>query len=153
MGADTPRDGFPRRKRLIALTQPARNVRAKCSMKLELWRTDRDICRTLACSECAPSHCDYRNGKVQRLRLNHHGLSWASRPQEVIFGESNIGGPSGRKRAGVGSVVADINDSAGCGETGSWAGLRQKTRCPPWVSTGRTQSEHIEFASPRMSGH
>src|SRR5262245_9822169 len=68
--------------------------------------TDRDICRTLACSECAPSHCDSRNGKVQRLRLNHHGLSWASRPQEVIFGESNIGGPSGRKRAGVGSVVA-----------------------------------------------
>ena len=30
-------DGFPLRKSLIALTQPARNVRAKCSMKLELW--------------------------------------------------------------------------------------------------------------------
>jgi nucleotide-binding universal stress UspA family protein len=27
---------FPRRKSLIALTQPARNVRAKCSMKLAL---------------------------------------------------------------------------------------------------------------------
>jgi hypothetical protein len=106
MGADTPRDRFPRRKRLIALTQPARNVRAKCSMKLELWRADRDICRALACSECAPSHCDYRNSKVQRLRLNRHGLSWASRPQEAIVGESNIGGPSGRKRAGVGSAVA-----------------------------------------------
>ena len=40
-------------------------------------------------------------------------------PQEAIVGESNIGGPSGRKRAGVGSAVADIsdiNDSAGCGE-------------------------------------
>ena len=36
-GADTTRDGFPRRKSLIALMQPARNVRAKCSMKLELW--------------------------------------------------------------------------------------------------------------------
>jgi hypothetical protein len=33
-------------------------------------------------------------------------------------GESNIAGPSGRKRAGVGSAVADKNDSAGCGETG-----------------------------------
>ena len=67
--------------------------------------TDRDISRTLACSECAPSHCNYRNSKVQRLRLNRHGLSWASRPQEAIVGESNIGGPSGRKRAGVGSAV------------------------------------------------
>ena len=38
-GADTPGDGFPRRKSLIALTQPARKVRAKCSMKLELWRS------------------------------------------------------------------------------------------------------------------
>ena len=36
---DMPRDGFPRSKRLIALRQPARNVRAKCSMKLELWRS------------------------------------------------------------------------------------------------------------------
>src|SRR5262245_9822170 len=35
MGTDMPWDGFPRRKSLIALTQPARNVRAKCSMKLE----------------------------------------------------------------------------------------------------------------------
>ena len=51
------------------------------------------ICRTFTCSECAPSHCDYRNSKVQRLRLDRHGLSWASRPQEAIFGESNIGGP------------------------------------------------------------
>jgi nucleotide-binding universal stress UspA family protein len=33
MEADTPRDGFPRRKRLIALTQPKRNARAKCSMR------------------------------------------------------------------------------------------------------------------------
>ena len=36
-----------------------------------------------------------------------------------MVGESNIGGPSGRKRAGVGGAVADIsdiNDSAGCGE-------------------------------------
>lgn len=39
MEADTPRDGFPRRKRLIALTQPKRNARAKCSMRLELWRS------------------------------------------------------------------------------------------------------------------
>ena len=36
-----------------------------------------------------PAH-DYRNSKVQRLRLNRHGLSWASRPQEAIVGESNI---------------------------------------------------------------
>ena len=28
-----------RGKKLIALTQPARKVRAKCSMKLELWRS------------------------------------------------------------------------------------------------------------------
>jgi hypothetical protein len=52
---------------------------------------------------------------------NRHGLSWNSRPQEAVFGESNIEGPSGRKRAGIGSVVADTNDSAGCGETGSLA--------------------------------
>src|SRR3954451_20699896 len=39
MGAGTPRDGCPRRKRLIALTQPTRNMRAKCSMKFELWRS------------------------------------------------------------------------------------------------------------------
>src|SRR5262249_10728320 len=58
-----------------------------------------------------PSHCDHRNGKVQRLRLSHHGLSWASRAQEAIVGESNIGGPGGRRRAGVGSVVADTNES------------------------------------------
>ena len=32
-------DGFPRGKSLIVLTQPARNVRAKCSMKLELSRS------------------------------------------------------------------------------------------------------------------
>jgi hypothetical protein len=38
-GADSPRDGFPRRKRLIALTLPARKVRAKFSMKFELWRS------------------------------------------------------------------------------------------------------------------
>src|SRR6516165_8535022 len=111
MGADTPRDGFPRRKRLVALTRPARNVRAKCSAKRSYGGADRDICRTLACSECVPSYCDYRNSKVQRLRLNRHGLSWASRAQEAIVGESNIEGPSGRKRAGVGSVVADTNDS------------------------------------------
>ena len=44
---------------------------------------------------------------VQRLRLDRHGLSWASRPQQAIFGEPNIGGPGGRKRARVGSAVAD----------------------------------------------
>src|ERR1700730_14160834 len=119
MGADTPRDGFPRSKSLIALRQPARNVRAKCSMKLDYGGADRDICRTLACSECAPSHYDYRNSKVQRLRLNRHGLSWASRPQQAILGESNIGGPSRRKRAGVGSALADISDRARLGETGA----------------------------------
>src|SRR5262249_48531532 len=75
---------------------------------------------------------DYRNSKVQRLRLDRHGLSWASRSQKAMVGESNIGGPGGRKRARVGSALADINDSTGCGETGSWAGLRQQTRCPPW---------------------
>jgi nucleotide-binding universal stress UspA family protein len=32
-------DGFPRRKRLIALTQLARNAPAKYSMKFELWRS------------------------------------------------------------------------------------------------------------------
>ena len=58
-----------------------------------------------ACSECAPSHCDYRNRKVQRLRLDRHGLSWPRRPQEAIAGESNIGGPSERNRAGVGSAA------------------------------------------------
>jgi nucleotide-binding universal stress UspA family protein len=36
---DAPWDGLPRSKRLIALTQPAKNVRAKCSMKHELWRS------------------------------------------------------------------------------------------------------------------
>jgi hypothetical protein len=39
MEADTPRDGFPRRKRSIAFTHLARNVREKCSMRLELWRS------------------------------------------------------------------------------------------------------------------
>ena len=39
MGADTPGGGVPRRKSLIALTQPASKVRAECSMKLELWRS------------------------------------------------------------------------------------------------------------------
>src|ERR1700747_3435373 len=39
MGPDTPRDGFPRRKRLIALTQAARHLGAWGSMKLELWRS------------------------------------------------------------------------------------------------------------------
>jgi len=62
----------------------------------------------LACSECAPSHCDYGNSKVRRLQLDRHGLSWASRPQEAIIGQSNIGGPGGRKRAGVGGAVANI---------------------------------------------
>jgi universal stress protein family protein len=80
---------------------------------------DRDICRTFACSECVPSRCDYRNSKIQRLRLNRHGLSWASRPQEAIVGESNIASSSGRKRAGVSSVVADTNESGWCGETDS----------------------------------
>jgi len=72
----------------------------------------------------------YRNSKVQRLRLNRHGLSWAERLQEAIFGESNVGGPSRRKCTGVGSesdftlttlpgrAVADINDRA-------WRGRRQ----------------------------
>src|SRR6516165_2227130 len=65
---------------------------------------ERDICTTLERSECAPSHCDYRNRKVQRLRLDRHGLS---RPSWHYCGESNIGGPGGRKRAGVGSALAD----------------------------------------------
>jgi hypothetical protein len=46
------------------------------------------------------------NSKVQRLRLDRHGLSWASRAQKAILGKPNLGGPSGRKRAGVGSAVA-----------------------------------------------
>jgi nucleotide-binding universal stress UspA family protein len=58
-----------------------------------------------ACSECAPSHRDYRNSKVQRLRHDRHGLSWASRPQEACVGESNVGGSRRRKRAGVGSAL------------------------------------------------
>jgi len=41
------------------------------------------------------------------MRLDRYGLSWATRPQEAILGESNIGGPSGRKRAGVDSALAD----------------------------------------------
>ena len=36
-GATSQWDGFPRRESLIALTRPARKVRAKCSIKLELW--------------------------------------------------------------------------------------------------------------------
>src|SRR5262249_34986949 len=90
-------------------------------MKLELWRSRSGYLQNSCMFRMRPSHCDYRNSKVQRLRLNRHGLSWASRPQEAIVGESNIAGPSGRKRAGVGSVVADTKDSAGCGETGSLA--------------------------------
>ena len=39
------------------------------------------------------------------MRLNRHGLSWASRHQEAIVGKPNIRGPSGRKRAGVGSAT------------------------------------------------
>jgi hypothetical protein len=88
---------------------------------------DRDICRILACSECAPSHCDYRNSKVQRLRLNRHGLSRASRPQKAFVGESNIGGPGGWKRAGVGGAVADINDDAGCGGRLLGAAVKQRS--------------------------
>jgi nucleotide-binding universal stress UspA family protein len=38
-GADTPGDGFPHRKKLIALKQPARNGRAKRSMKLKPWQS------------------------------------------------------------------------------------------------------------------
>jgi hypothetical protein len=38
MGACMPRDGFLRRQKLIALTQPARNARAKSSTRLLLWR-------------------------------------------------------------------------------------------------------------------
>jgi hypothetical protein len=57
-------------------------------------------------TEWAPGHCDYRNSKVQRLRLDRHDLPWASRPEEAIVEESNIGGLNGRKRAGVGSAVA-----------------------------------------------
>src|SRR6516164_2392266 len=79
----------------------------------------RDIRSTLAYSECAPRHRDSRSSKVWGLRLDRHGLSWASRPQEAVVGKSNIGGPRGRKRAGVGGAVADIDDSAGLGETGS----------------------------------
>src|SRR6516165_11910333 len=118
MGADTPRDGFPRPKRLIVLTQPARNVRAKCSMKLELWRSRSGYLQNSCMSRMPTQPCDYRNSKVQRLRLNRHGLSWAARPQEAILGESNIGGPSRRKRAGVGSALADISDCARLGEAG-----------------------------------
>jgi nucleotide-binding universal stress UspA family protein len=39
---------------------------------------------------------------------DRHGLARAARPQEAIFGESDIGGPRGRKRAGVGSALVDI---------------------------------------------
>ena len=81
-----------------------------------------------------------------------------------------------RKRAGVGSAVADINDSAGCGETGSLAeghrkrrhqsqrkpnaspkspflrrlrsGLRQQTRCPPWGQTRRSDRLTITSGLP-----
>ena len=43
-----------------------------------------------------------------KMRPFPNGLSWASRPQEAVVGESNIGGPGGRERAGVGSAVAVI---------------------------------------------
>jgi len=55
---------------------------------------------------CAPSHCDHRNSKIQRLRPGRHGLAWASRTQEAIFGKSNIGGPRGRQHSGVGGALA-----------------------------------------------
>ena len=61
----------------------------------------------LACSECAPGHCDYRNSKVQRQRFDRYGLSWASRPQKAAIGESNIGGPGGRKRASASGALTD----------------------------------------------
>jgi len=41
-------------------------------------------------SECTPSHCDCRSSKIQRLRLDRHGYSRASRPQEAVFGQPNI---------------------------------------------------------------
>src|SRR5262245_14032238 len=127
--------GFPRQEQFNRFDAACKESAGK--VLDEARAMARDICRTVACSECAPSHCDYRNSKVQRLRLNRHGLSWASRPQEAIVGESNIAGPSGRKRAGVGSVVADTNDSAGCGETGSHRSRRHSSQRKPNASPNR----------------
>ena len=51
---------IPSQKRLIALTEPARNVRAKCSMKLKLWRSR---------SGYLQNSCMYRM-RTQPLRLS-----------------------------------------------------------------------------------
>ena len=51
--------GFPRRKSLIALTQPARNKLTKSSMMLELWRRR---------SGYLPNWCMFRM-RTQPLRL------------------------------------------------------------------------------------
>ena len=63
----------------------------KCSMGHELWRNRSGLLADdFACYECAPGDCHCGNGKVERLRLNRHGHSWASRPQEAILGEPDI---------------------------------------------------------------
>ena len=51
---------IPRRKCLIALTQPARNMRAKSSLKLEQWRSR---------SACLQNSCMFRM-RSQPLRLS-----------------------------------------------------------------------------------
>src|SRR5215467_9753520 len=101
-GGDLAVGWIPRRKSLAALTQPARKVRAKCSMKLELWRSRSGYLQNSCMFRMRPQPLRLSKQQSPEAATNRHGLSWASRPQEAIFGESNIGGPSGRKRAGVG---------------------------------------------------
>ncbi len=60
----------------------------------------------LARFECAPRHCDYRNSKVERLRLDRDGLSRGVAASNALAGQPNIGSPGGRRRAGVSSALA-----------------------------------------------
>jgi hypothetical protein len=81
----------PRRKRWIALTQLARQMRAEVLDEVRSMTEQIGIsAELLQRSECTPSHCDCRSSKIQRLRLDRHGYSRASRPQEAVFGQPNI---------------------------------------------------------------
>ena len=54
-----------------------------------------------------PATAIIETAKSRGSDLIVNGLSWASRPQKAAIGESNIGGPGGRKRASASGALTD----------------------------------------------
>ena len=145
---------FPQRKKLIALTQPARNGRAKCSTTLKIWRS---------ISEYQQSSCIFRMRTRPRAIIEtaksrgcdlivmgshgHRGLGklfLGSRTSEVLADErAGVGGPRLTRRwnPGSGVNIARLPEPLGKALT-----LKRRIAHVPDAKTARTPNSSRRFA-------